>query len=69
MQWNPVILYADSRQFLNEVRIEYRKVSWPTQKEAIAGTIGVVVVVTVLTTGLTIVDFILAQLVRLLIPS
>ena len=69
MQWNPVILYSDSRQFLNEVRVEYRKVSWPTQKEAIAGTIGVVVVVTVLTTGLTIVDFILAQLVRLLIPS
>ena len=69
MQWNPITLYSDSRQFLSEVRVEYRKVTWPSQKEATAGTIGVLVVVVVLTIGLTLVDFTLAQLVGLLIPS
>ena len=69
MQWNPVVWYSDSRQFLNEVRAEYRKVTWPTQKEAVAGTIGVLIVVTVLTTGLSLVDLVLGQLVKLILPS
>ena len=69
MDWNPVTWYSDSRQFLNEVRAEYRKVTWPTQKEAIAGTIGVLVVVTVLTLGLALVDFGLGQMVQLLVPG
>ena len=41
MNWNPRVWYSESRQFLTEVRAEYRKVTWPSQKEAIAGTIGV----------------------------
>ena len=68
MQWNPVVWYSDSRQFLAEVRTEYRKVTWPTQKEAQAGTIGVLLVVVVLTTGLSLVDLVLSQLVRLILP-
>ena len=56
-------------QFLSEVRAEYRKVTWPTQKEAMAGTIGVLVVVAVLTTGLSLVDLGLGQLIRLILPS
>jgi preprotein translocase subunit SecE len=68
MQWNPAIWYSDSRQFLSEVRAEYRKVTWPTQKEATAGTIGVLVVVAVLTLGLSAVDLVLSQLVRLILP-
>ncbi|MEM7413757.1 MAG: preprotein translocase subunit SecE [Myxococcota bacterium] len=69
MEWNPVTWYSDSRQFLNEVRAEYRKVTWPTQKEAIAGTIGVLIVVTVLTSGLSLVDLSLSYLIQLVIPS
>jgi preprotein translocase subunit SecE len=69
MEWNPVVWYSESRQFLTEVRSEFRKVTWPTQKEAMAGTIGVLVVVIVLTTALSLVDFSLAQLVRLVLPS
>jgi preprotein translocase subunit SecE len=69
MDWNPASWYRDSVQFFSEVRGEYRKVTWPTQKEAVAGTIGVVIVVAVLTTGLSIVDFVLGQALGLLLPS
>ena len=69
MEWNPAVWYHDSRQFLNEVRVEFRKVTWPTQQEARAGTIGVLVVVTVLTLGLSVVDFFLSQAIQLIIPS
>ncbi len=69
MELNPAVWYRESSQFLVEVRAEYRKVTWPTQKEAVAGTIGVVVVVAVLTTGLSLVDLGLGQLIRLILPS
>ena len=69
MELNPLVWYRESLQFLSEVRVEYRKVTWPTQKEAVAGTIGVVVVVAVLTTGLSLVDLGLGQLIRLILPS
>jgi len=68
MQWNPVICLSDSRQFLTEVRSEFRKVTWPTQKEATAGTIGVVVVVTIITAVLSLVDVILGQAVQWVVP-
>jgi preprotein translocase subunit SecE len=69
MEWNPAVWYSESRQFILEVRSEFRKVTWPTQKEAMAGTIGVLIVVTVLTTALGLVDLGLGQLIRLILPS
>jgi len=69
MEWNPAVWYSESRQFIVEVRSEFRKVTWPTQKEAVAGTIGVLVVVTVLTTALGLVDLGLGQLIQLILPS
>jgi preprotein translocase subunit SecE len=69
MQLNPMVLYSDSKQFLLEVRAEYRKVTWPSQKEAMAGTIGVLVVVTVLTLVLSVVDLGLGFIVSQIIPS
>ena len=68
MNWNPAIWYSDSKQFLSEVRAEYRKVTWPSQKEAMAGTIGVVVLVLIMTLVLSGVDLILSQLIRLVLP-
>ncbi len=68
MEWNPVVWFNDSRQFAEEVRTEFRKVTWPTQKEAVAGTVGVVVVVAVITTALSFVDLILGQLVQFALP-
>ena len=68
MQWNPMVWYSDSRQFLQEVRVEFRKVTWPTQQEAVAGTIGVLLVTTVLTLGLSVVDFGLGWLIQMILP-
>jgi len=69
MEWNPGVWFSDGRQFLTEVRAEFRKVTWPTQQEARAGTIGVLIVVGVLTVGLTIVDFALGRAIQLILPS
>ena len=68
MQWNPAVWMSDSRQFLLEVRSEYRKVTWPNQKEAVAGTIGVLVVVTVITLVLIALDLVLGQLIQWILP-
>ena len=53
---------------MNEVQVEVKKVTWPTQKETIAGTVSVVVVVAVLALALAGVDSILAMIMRQLIP-
>ena len=68
MSRNPIEWVSDSRQFLLEVRAEFRKVTWPTRKEATAGTIGVLVVVVVLTAGLATVDFGLGRLLSWVLP-
>jgi preprotein translocase subunit SecE len=68
MQWNPAVWMSESRQFLLEVRSEYRKVTWPNQKEAVAGTIGVVVVVTIITGVLSLIDLVLGQLIQWILP-
>jgi len=65
---NPIEWVGQSRQFLLEVRSEFRKVTWPTQKEATAGTIGVLVVVTIITSVLSLIDLVLGQAVQLLVP-
>ena len=68
MQWNPAIWASDAKQYLIEVRTEFRKVTWPTQKEAVAGTIGVLVVVTLITAALSLVDLLLGQVMRFVVP-
>ncbi len=68
MQWNPAVWMSESRQFLLEVRSEYRKVTWPNQKEAVAGTIGVVVVTTVITLVLSGIDLVLGQVIQWILP-
>jgi preprotein translocase subunit SecE len=64
MQWNPATWVGQSRQFLLEVRTEFRKVTWPTQKETVAGTIAVLVIVAVLTGVLSTMDLVLGQAMR-----
>jgi preprotein translocase subunit SecE len=68
MQWNPAVWVADTKQYLVEVRTEFRKVTWPTQKEAVAGTIGVLIVVTLITAALSLVDLVLGQVMRFVVP-
>ena len=67
MQWNPAIWISDGRQFATEVRTEFKKITWPSQKEAIGGTIGFVVIVTIVTLALSLVDAVLGQVVQLVL--
>jgi preprotein translocase subunit SecE len=68
MNLNPAIWFSQSKQFLLEVRAEYRKVTWPSQKEAMAGTIGVVVLVAIMTLVLSGVDAVLGKLIQVILP-
>ncbi len=67
MEWNPAVWMQDGRQYLNEVRVEFRKITWPTQREYVGGTIGVVVIVAFLTLVLGLVDVGLAQIMEFLV--
>ncbi len=68
MQWNPAVWFSESKQYLMEVRTEFRKVTWPTQKEARAGTIGVLVVIALITAVLSVVDLLLGQVMQFVVP-
>ena len=56
MTWNPIRWVEQSRSFLTEVFVELKKVTWPSQKETVAGTISVIVLVAVIGLGLFVVD-------------
>jgi preprotein translocase subunit SecE len=58
---------AKAIQFLRESRVELRKVTWPTPKEALASTSVVIVVVIIVSTFLGVIDFGLTKLVRLVL--
>ena len=66
MALNPGSWVKDTREYLTEVQAEYKKITWPPQKEALAGTVGVVVVVAVVTTVLGLVDFALSRFSQLM---
>ena len=61
MQWA-----EQSRTFLGEVQVEFKKVTWPTQKETVAGTISVIVLVALIGLGLFAVDGVLSWGMNLL---
>lgn len=65
---NPVEWATEGREFLSEVQVEFKKVTWPTQKETVGGTIGVVVLVALVTVALFAVDGILAWTMRMVWP-
>jgi preprotein translocase subunit SecE len=57
---SPTSWFQDFRQYLLEVRTEFEKVSWPSQKEYVGGTIGVLVIVAFMTAILGVLDALLA---------
>jgi preprotein translocase subunit SecE len=57
-----------TRQYLADVRGEFDKITWPQRKEAVAGTIGVLIIVAVITAVLSVVDVTLAKLVEWVLP-
>jgi preprotein translocase subunit SecE len=57
----------DGRQYLSDVRTEFRKVTWPSQREYVGGTIGVVVIVAILTLVLGLIDAGLSEIMELIL--
>ena len=68
MSKNPIEWADQSRAFLGEVQVEFKKVTWPSQKETVAGTIGVMVLVSIVGTALFIVDWVLSIGMRFIWP-
>jgi preprotein translocase subunit SecE len=55
---------AKSTQFLREVRIELKKVTWPSRKETLASTAVVIIIVVIISAFLGLVDMGLSSLIR-----
>jgi preprotein translocase subunit SecE len=64
MAFHPGEWIGQSREFLEEVRGELRKITWPTQKEYVGGTIGVVIIVAIVTAFLGSEDWLLAKFIQ-----
>jgi preprotein translocase subunit SecE len=56
---SPTSWFQDLRQYLLDVRAEFEKISWPSQKEYVGGTIGVLVIVAFMTAILGVLDALL----------
>lgn len=60
--------YIDTMmQFLREVRVELRKVTWPSRKQTIGSTVVVIVLVLIISVFLGVVDFGLSSLVQVVL--
>ena len=57
-----------SSQFLREVKIELKKVTWPTRKQTMGSTVVVVVLVIIFSLFLGLVDVGLSSLIRVVLP-
>ncbi len=53
-----------SIQFLREVKVELKKVTWPSRKQTMGSTVVVVVIVTIISMFLGLVDLVLSGLIR-----
>ena len=67
MERNPAAWIAATRQYLIDVRTEFRKITWPSQREYVGGTVGVVVIVAFLTVVLGLIDAGLAMLMEIVV--
>ena len=57
-------MFAKIQEFLQEVKIELKKVTWPSRKETIASTVIVLITVLISAVFLGLVDFILSKIIR-----
>ncbi len=56
--------WVKTTQFLREVKIELKKVSWPSRKETLASTAVVIIIVIIISSFLGLVDIGLSSLIR-----
>ena len=68
IEWNGTML-GKAKDFLSEVKVEVKKVTWPSRKEAMGGTMVVMVVVLIIAIFLGIIDTILSKIVEALIAG
>ena len=59
--------FDKTKQFLKEVKIELKKVTWPTRQETIASTIVVIVIVLIIAFFLSVVDIGLSKIVKFIL--
>jgi preprotein translocase subunit SecE len=67
LKLEPAAWISTTRQYLGDVRTEFKKITWPNQREYVGGTVGVVIIVAFLTFVLFLVDAGLAKVMELLI--
>ena len=60
-------VFDSTRQYLNDVRSEFKKVTWPSQREYVGGTVAVLVISLVITLVLSLIDMGLGQIMRLVL--
>ena len=65
---NPRDVAKQGMEFISEVQLEWKKITWPTQKETIGGTVGVIVLVALVAVGLFAVDGVLGWTMRTIWP-
>jgi preprotein translocase subunit SecE len=65
---NPRDVTKQGLEFFSEVQLEWKKITWPTQKETIGGTVGVIVLVALVAVGLFAVDGLLGWTMRTIWP-
>jgi len=60
-------MFEKVKQFLKEVKIELKKVVWPTRKDTIASTSVVIILVFIIAIFLGLVDFGLSKIIRVIL--
>jgi len=61
------LMISKIKRFLREAKVELKKVTWPTPKEALASTSVVIVVVIIVSLFLGVVDMGLTKIIRLVL--
>jgi preprotein translocase subunit SecE len=67
LKFDPAGWVAATREYLAEVRSEFKKITWPNQREYVGGTVGVVIIVAFLTVVLGLIDAGLAKMMELVV--
>jgi preprotein translocase subunit SecE len=60
-------MFEKAKQFLKEVKIELKKVVWPTRKDTIASTSVVLIIVMIIAFFLGLADLGLSRIIRLIL--
>ncbi len=60
-------IFTKSAQFLREVKVELKKVTWPSRKQTIGSTAVVIVLVMIISLFLGVVDFGISSLIRIVL--